>query len=283
MFSSLAILSLGGVLTACEDGPNQTYSPSPLGAGNNWNNGNSAPSAGNAGASYDGGFNSITPLNLCSADLQRTRWANLLTQPIVPGDPKNNFHPTFGGIDLAGPDWGGVTFQTVEKQLCSGIDVGPAGDGMQVSEGACFGDNCEFLFAYVAATHVVNQVVLNLGYTGACDYTSDPAHGAPHSYHMVIGQQIQKDNKPFEIDWNDGNLAAGTEIFNGLMYTFGGPRGMPGSAYMGPVTNCQPSSCPLTTSGTEVTWSIEALGLRLWFGSMSTQPTASTLVRVDLL
>jgi hypothetical protein len=232
IFSSLAILSLGGVLTACEDGPNQTYSPSPLGAGNNWNNGNPPPSVGNAGASYDGGFNAITPLNLCTPDQQRIAWAKLLNQPIIPGDPNNGFKPTFGGLNLAGPDWGGITFQEVEQKLCSGIDVGPAGDGTQVSEGACFGDNCEFLFAYVAATHVVNQVVLNLGYTGACDFTSDPKY-SKHSYHMVIGQQIQKDNAPWEIDWTDSKLVSLMEIYNGMQYSFGGAASQ-GGIYNGP-------------------------------------------------
>jgi hypothetical protein len=274
---------VGLSLVACEDGPNQTYSPAPAGAGNNWNNGRSDPSVGHGPASFGSGFGSITPLELCTADKQRVTWAKLLTQPIVPGDPKNNYHPTFAGIDLAGPDWGGITFESAEEQLCSGTDIGAAGDGMQPATGACFGDNCEFLFAYVNATHVVNQVVLNLGYTGACDFTSDPKGGNPgHSYHAVIGQQIQKDNQPFEIDWTDAKLASLMEIYNGMLYTFGGPGIYTGydSLSCSSDSSClvyPPSVAP--SNGNECIFGVrQLLTYWLWSCPNTLQPTVSTIV-----
>lgn len=298
MLSSLAMLSLS--LTACEDGPNQTYSPSPAGAGNYWNDGNPAPSVGKGPASFNTNFGAITPLNLCSADQQRETWAQLLQWPIDPGNKANNFHPEFGGgltcgkgvptpcgpLDLAGPEWGGVTFEQAEQLLCTGTDIGPAGDGMQPAEGACFGDNCEFLFAYVSATHVVNQVVLNLGYTGACDFKSDPtdnvfAKGA-HSYHMVIGQQIQKDGQPFEINWTDSKLSSLMEIYNGMMYTFGGPGIYPGTADKLPCSadsSClvyPPSVAP--SNGNECIFGVrQLLTYWLWTCPNTLQPTVSTI------
>src|SRR6202042_3245802 len=83
IFSSLATLSLGAGLTACEDGPNQTFSPASANAGNFWNNGNPDASVGGGSTPLDGSpAVNITPLNLCSPDLQRAKWAEMLTQPI---------------------------------------------------------------------------------------------------------------------------------------------------------------------------------------------------------
>jgi hypothetical protein len=230
VFSSLAMLTLGGTLVACEDGPNQTYSPSAPGAGNYWNNGNPDASVGTATGQYDANFGQLTPLQLCTSDQQRIAWANMLTQPMVPGDSNDGLRPHFAGLNLAQSDWGGITYEEAEYTLCSGIDVGGGDDGTTSTEDACFGDNCEVMFDYVPATHVVGQIDLSLGYTGAADYFSDPAQfPTQHHYHMVIGQEIQKDGIPFEIDWNDPHYASLMEIYFSQMFTYGGGIGQVGS------------------------------------------------------
>src|SRR5579864_795924 len=107
MFSSLAVLASGGALMACEDGPNQPFSPAPAGAQNYWNNGNPDASVTGIAAFYDASFGAITPLQLCTAEEQRLRWAKMLTQPMIPGDYHDGLRPTFAGLNLAQPDWSG--------------------------------------------------------------------------------------------------------------------------------------------------------------------------------
>jgi hypothetical protein len=232
VYSSLTLLSLGGALAACEDGPNQTYSPAAPGSGNYWNNGNPDGSVGNATGQYDAGFGQLTPLQLCTADQQRVAWAKMLTEPMIPGDPNDGLRPHFAGLNLAQPDWGGITYEQAEYVLCSGVDVGGGDDGTTSTEDACFGDSCEVMFDYVPATHVVGQIDLSLGYTGSADFYSDPSQfpGTQHQYHMVIGQEIQKDGMPFEIDWNDPHYAALMEIYFSQLFSYGGGIGPVGSA-----------------------------------------------------
>jgi hypothetical protein len=206
MYSSLATLALGAGLTACEDGPNQTFSPAAASAGNYWNNGNPDAAAGNAPGSYDATpSTNITPLDLCAPNLQRERWAEMLTQPIYPGNPYPAAKPTFdalgfpqfdqtkwglgtgqtmfAGLQINGVNWGGLTIEDAQAglvnppsaALCSSIPGGSGSDGSTPVVTGCFGDNCEVAFSYVPATHVVGQVFLSQGYTGYADFYSDPA------------------------------------------------------------------------------------------------------------
>jgi hypothetical protein len=268
IFTSLATLAapvvMGAGLTACEDGPNQTFSPAPPNAGNFWNNGNPDASVGNGIQNFDAANSTnITPLNLCSPDEQRDKWAEMLQQPLFPGTPylqigkdANGFpiynnkwgtglgHTSYAGMDLDSTDWQGITFAGAQQLLCSAIDIGGDSDGITPTEATCFGDSCEVLFEYVPATHVVGQVVLSLGYTGAADFWSDPkskldpplADGScipgsspcvkANHYHMVIGQEIQKNGAPFELNWTDPKITAHMMIYNAQMYYYGTAQGL---------------------------------------------------------
>jgi hypothetical protein len=271
--SSIATLGLGVGLTACEDGPNQVYSPAPSSAGNYWNNGDPDASAGTGRQSLDASNSTnITPLNLCSPDLQRQKWAEMLTEPIFPGVPYlqtgkdalgfpiyndkwgTGFgHASFAGMDVDGVDWRGIDIEGAESLLCSSIPVGQSSDGLTPTEAVCFGDSCEVLFEYVPATHVVGQIVLSLGYTGAADFWSDPkskldppvsgAEPIPglggiksNHYHIVIGQEILKNGSPFELDWTDPKIITHMMIFNAQMYYYGEIQGV----YLG---EDDPQSC----------------------------------------
>jgi hypothetical protein len=317
IFSSLATLALGAGLTACEDGPNQTFSPAPPSAGNFWNNGDVDGSAGTGTTPLDGspGTN-ITPLNLCSADLQRAKWAEMLKQPILPGTPYlqtgkdaldfplyNNVwntglgHASFAGMDMDSNDWAGINIEGAEALLCSSIPIGSSSDGLTPTELVCFGDACEVEFEYVPSTHVVGQVILNLGYTGAADFYSDPksmldppgtgggmaehipgftdsAHLSNH-YHIVIGQQIQKNNQPFEINWNDPKIATLMMIFNAQMYYYGTDQGV----YFGKDDSClfyPPADAP--SNGNQCIFGVRPL-LTYWEEQCATglQPGVSTI------
>jgi hypothetical protein len=272
MLSSLATLGLAAGLVACEDGPNQTFAPASSGAANFWNNGNPDASVGTGTQSLDAANSTnITPLNLCSPDLQRQKWAEMLTQPILPGVPYLQIgkdplgfpiyngkwgtglgHTSIAGMDVDGIDWTGIDIEGAESLLCSSIPLGGSSDGLTPTEAVCFGDSCEVLFEYVPATHVVGQIVLGLGYSGAADFWSDPKSKAdpPDSsaeinpasgvrqnhYHMVLGQQIQRNGIPFELDWTDPKITNHMKVYNAQMYYYGSAQGI----YLG---NDDPQTC----------------------------------------
>lgn len=163
-----------------------------------------------------------------------------------------------------------------ESVLCVGHDLGDVlGDGSRV-EG--WGSSNEVQLTYDPATGDGKVLSLYLGYTGSCDFTSEPAKGPVHAYHLVVGQQIQKDGLPFELNWSDPAFAAGNEVYSALLYTFGRP-----SIYTGEDMNCLPAMCPLSPSTTPASFLVAPLSFEMWFADPSLQPAASTIVRVDLL
>jgi hypothetical protein len=271
ILTSLGTLALGAGLTACEDGPNQTFSPAPPNAGNFWNNGNPDAAVGSGTQEYDAApSTNITPLNLCSPDLQRQKWAEMLTQPIFPGVPFQQGpadalgFPTYGttwgtgtgevsfaGLNVDGTDWNGITFAGAQALLCSAVDLGSSSDGITPTEQTSFGNSQEVIFEYVPQTQVVGQIILSLGYTGAADFYSDPNSkldpgtikspvpgitGLTNHYHIVIGQQIQKNGAPFELNWTDPTITSHMMIYNAQMYFYGSQQGV----YLG---HDDPQSC----------------------------------------
>src|SRR6516164_7131218 len=103
LIAALSSMSLLG----CEDGPNQTYSPAPPGAGDflNGQNPGSGPVIDPATASLQQGFDSFSRQQICSASEKRTRWAKAISAEIQP--PRK-----YGGIDMAGDDtWRGLTVE----------------------------------------------------------------------------------------------------------------------------------------------------------------------------
>jgi hypothetical protein len=151
----IAALS-SATLLACEDGPNQTYSPAPAGAGDLQN------------SSFDPAKTpvidpSLTSLagdpgkgssrqEICDADTKRLTWAKAIASKIEP--PRK-----YGGIDMAGDDtWRGITVEQADQINCQSVSDG--------NGGVHWGDNSEIQFFYDIGTHVVTQMVLNLGYSG---------------------------------------------------------------------------------------------------------------------
>jgi hypothetical protein len=221
----------------CEDGPAQLFTQAPPGAGDKWNNGNTAPAAVDGGQSFDAGYPRAGKTVLCSDDVKRKRWAWMLTQPIKP--------PRFyAGIDMAKDDqWDGLTIEDAESApsdpmapaggLCQSIPFGFQG-GCPSGFGGCngngWGDNSEVLFFWNVATHLVDQMELQLGYTGTMSTNMYPDHnGEMHSYSVAVGDIVRRDNQPFEIQWNNSKARAVqiTDIFNATMATFSSKAGVP--------------------------------------------------------
>jgi hypothetical protein len=220
MRSSLPLLALAlwfVALAACEDGPTQTFVPSPAGAGSNWNDGKTPPAVGDAGQGYSstnaGGTNAV---NLCTGDELQKRWSVMVREPVVP--------PQFGaGLDMAGGEsWQGLTITQAEKINCQATSVGDYfGDG---NEDVSWGDNEEVVVEYLVNNLKIDEMTLNQGYLGAIGCTGmeptppdspsqptgipcTPLQTSPmskfgqHTYVIPINSQISKDGQPFSLDW----------------------------------------------------------------------------------
>jgi len=180
---------------------------------------------------------------------ERARWATMDQQPL-------------GAWQAAGLNLGsmttGITLTEAEAINCAGEpiplvstpDSGTPDGGVCDPCGHCYaeiawGSSQEVDFEYDTMTGVVAQVVLNMGYTGAFDFWSDPKSeldppgsggGTPslppggtspsNHYHMVIGEQIQRNGEPFELDWGDPTIRSFMQIYNAMMYYYGSPLGL---------------------------------------------------------
>ena len=206
-----------------------------------FNNGNNDASFDPPTSGFDGGYAGVSRTAACTADLKRARWAKMLTEDIVP--PR-----LYAGVDMAGGDsWNGLTVEQAEQPpdpttLAGGNCQGTAqGDGNCGSgNGNCgniyWGDNQEVVFSYNLANHVVDQMELQLGYTGQMKFKS---RDKSHSYVLQVGLPPQKDGANFLIPWSNSNCQGDpanpcydeviTEMFNAAMATFdaNGEAGIP--------------------------------------------------------
>ncbi len=264
---TLIAIASAAIAIGCEDGPDQTFQPAPSGAAGNWNNGNvDAAVLTGVTASFDAGFPTQNAVTLCSTDLKRQRWAWMLAQPIQP--PRK-----YAGIDLAKDNlWDGLTIDEAESPpsdpnspeggLCQSTPLGFEGtcpSGIGGCNGNYWGNNQEVGFSWNVATHVLDQMTLNLGYTGSLQTNKYPDNnGESHDYTLTIGDIYRRDGAPFEINWNsktDRNTKI-TNIFNAIMSTYSQAAGVPFNTASctndaacvapGTVSNCQ---CLHATTG----------------------------------
>jgi hypothetical protein len=258
----LACLTLLG----CEDGPTQPYNPSPDGAGDQWNDGQTPPVSdpGKQGfGSQSGGGNKV---ELCPGDQKAKVWANLVKQPIVP--------PTLGaGLDISGKNWQGLTIDEAEKVDCQSINIGDLfGDGTQTNY---WGDNNEVIVDYRVSTRKILFMIFLPGYLGTMEAMS---RDKSTKYSVPIYSQILKDGKPMTIDWNqpDKFSAEINEIYDAMIATFA--PGLP------PDPDCVGSgACIVGNFGDVAYFGFSALGTFLWVDNKNAaQPTPSIFTRVDM-
>jgi hypothetical protein len=193
-----------GLLTACDNGPGQTYKPPPAGASSWWNNGDtgSTPLPGTAGTATAAapGFSGFVPTsngqntnlaNICTAARQQQTWAAMDVAPVVyPNIGANlnlagtaykgadgkigNTCSTPGQCTMTGPTtWQGLTIEQAEQVLCQGVEIGDAfGDGNQ---DVAWGGNGEVDAEYLISNHHIIYLGLGLvgsGYLGTMTFTS---------------------------------------------------------------------------------------------------------------
>lgn len=216
--ASLALASFA--LMGCEDGPNQVFSAAPAGAGDRWNNGNTAPSVDPTRAGFDGKFGGGSKQEICTGEQKAARWSKMVNEPIRP--------PRFAaGLDFAGGEkWPGLLFPDAEKINCQSDSLGQ-GSGTLVNS---WGDAGEVVVEYNINNLKLSFVSMNTGYKGAIEFKSRPgsrfSQDGEHSYVGVVGKPIMRDGKRVEFSWaNSGpdqvkDDALFTELYDALMYTF---------------------------------------------------------------
>ena len=186
----VALMPLPSLLSGCEDGPNQTYSPAPNGAPGAWNGPPGAGGLGDGGAfvgngteAYDASWGGTNANDLCTPAQQTKIWNGLFQEPVlIPG--------LAGGIDMAGgpngdgasgyvpgmpfnydptkETWTGATVEQAEKILCTGTaDVIYYGLTNTLGWGnGCAAGLCELSVLYNTNSRIITDLLFQYGYIG---------------------------------------------------------------------------------------------------------------------
>ena len=271
--SVLVVLSVfaAAPLSGCEDGPGQPYEPSPNGAGDNWNNGNTPPAVDDGGVGFgDPSKEGTTKTETCSAPVKAKRWSAMVKEPVKP--------PRFaGGLDMAGGDsWAGLTIEDAEKINCQSIAAGDNG-------GEAFnywGDAAELVMTYRRSNHKGLRFIVRPGYRGVLTAKSPDGK---HTYGFPVNAQMQKDGAPFTLDWTGDNgknfVGPADDIFRALMFTFapGLPLDRDG------VTCLDTGKCIKGSFGDVAYLFVPAVGVGLFIENQNApQPTPSIFNRIDI-
>ena len=103
LFAAASLAFIG-----CDDGPNQTFSPAPDGAGQKWNDGKTPGGADPATGNFQPTGGGTNKQDICDAPTKKAAWAFAFNQPIIPPT-------TAGNINMAGGDsWAGITIEQAE-------------------------------------------------------------------------------------------------------------------------------------------------------------------------
>jgi hypothetical protein len=252
--SSFALIALAGLHEACT-GVVLTTNVTDAGATPDSSfvdahvNPDSSPPTGDSGGTIPEGGPEGGPSGCSTLAGKLARWSVMDESPFAPWN--------MAGLAIGSME-AGITLSEAESINCIGTpipllsspDAGTPDGGVCDMCGHCYaeiawGTSQEVDFEYDTTTNVVAQVVLNMGYTGAADFWSDPnskldppgTGGGTTSvgpgetkpsnhYHMAIGQQIQKNAQPFELNWDDPEIASHMMIYNAMMYFYGSPLGI---------------------------------------------------------
>ncbi len=219
-------------ISGCEDGPNQTFNPSPSGAGDTWNNGNSNGNANSGSQNFtDNGSTGTNRNEICDVNKKHAVWAEMVKNPIHPpsvgggldiaGGPKGDGVPD-PMSNLANESWTGLTLDQAEKINCqSTFAYDEYGDGSVYD--SYWGDNGEVQVSYRVSNRQILNVILAQGYLGTLDVTSPPdMAGKKHNYSVGVGVPISLDKMPLALDWNDatGFNAKVNALYNAVTATY---------------------------------------------------------------
>jgi hypothetical protein len=187
----VALAPLIGV--GCEDGPNQTYSPAPPGAGAVWNG---PPATGGIKADggayvpgatqgYDGSVGGTNANERCTGPQEKDIWKKYFNAPILPpglgagldmaggvnsdGIAGYTGDPTKFAYDATKETWTGVTVEQAEALLCQGT-----ADSIYygVTNTIGWGEQLEVSALYNTNSRIITDLIFTTGYNGTVTATS---------------------------------------------------------------------------------------------------------------
>ncbi len=278
------------VMMGCEDGPTQTYSPAPGGAGDH-QNGTQSEDGGSwadpASKDFTQRQTGQNKQELCTGAEKAKMWAWALQQDITP--------PTGStALDLSGGDsWQGLTVEKAETPvrdgkgaliipppkgggLCQGDAQGDLfGDGNQV---ITWGDNAELWMHYLVSNRKGSFTVFYQGYLGSMKLKSRTGgRFGDHTYEVPVSRQVQRDGAGFTMDWNGAKGANDwrNEIHDAVLNTFAGG--------LAPSDDCNADRRCIQGSFGDVAYLyVPAVGSAIWVLNQNAgQPTPSVPYRLD--
>ncbi len=265
--SSKALPLVALMFMACEDGPTQPYSPSPDGADQKWNDGQTPPVTDDGKQGFGTQNGGTNKQEICTGEQKAKIWGNMVLQPIKPPT-------TAAGLDISGGDsWNGMTIEEAEQKLCQSVNYGDAfGDGSQVNY---WGDNGEVWAEYRVSTRKILSMFFWPGYQGKVEPTT---RDGMHKYSIPVGSQMSKDGKPFSLDWTDPPkfTTEVNDIYDAILSTFS--PGLPQDP------NCFASGGCIKGNFGDVGYIyFPAIGSAFWVDSyVAPQPVPSTFQRLDM-
>jgi hypothetical protein len=178
------VVVLAGV--ACEDGPDQTFSPAPPNAASIWNGADAGPIVGISSQSFDastsGGQNANTR---CNAVTAKNTWSKYFSEPIAPpglgggldiaGGPTGDGSSGYAGAATAysyqpnSESWAGATVLQAENLLCQGTYINIY---YGVTNTLSWGENNEFGVLYNSDNLSITDLLFQTGYAGTFNATS---------------------------------------------------------------------------------------------------------------
>lgn len=152
--AALVALGLALALSACEEGPEQIYTPNPPELDPAVLNGHGASGVRAPGTqpfAYTTSGTASGTTKICEADELAKRWSKMVKQPIVPGVGA-------GGLDLRGKNWAGLTVDEAQQKLCQAYIYS---SGM-----VYWGDNAELIAFHDTKNRLIDRLVTLTGYEG---------------------------------------------------------------------------------------------------------------------
>ena len=312
-FFMAPVVALAALLnTACEDGPNQPYSPAAGNAGNIWNGPGGAGGLGDGGSfvgtstqGYDASFGGTNLNQLCTATTEKAVWSSLFSQAIaVPG--------VAGGIDIAGgystaPEgncksgcrgasgyisgqpytydesketWTGATVENAEAILCQAV---PTSVYFGETNTVGWGEALEFSALYVVSSRQITDLLIEPGYAGglvATNATDTPTSPKGTAWNLSMNNlPLTKNGTAVNLTWDlsdQGFISNINDFYNALLDTY--QPAFPRDTECISVGHCSAFIIPQ-----EAAIQFPAMNLTLYFGApASPQPAPSTVDLMDI-
>ncbi|HEX8789569.1 MAG TPA: hypothetical protein VF765_01360 [Polyangiaceae bacterium] len=289
-------------LTACEDGPNQTYNPAPNGAGNVWNGPGSAglpeggTYSGNGSQQYDASFGGQNANVTCTADQAKAIWHNAFQQPILPpgiaggldiaggynGDGNANYTPGQPyKYDETKETWIGATLEQAQSILCT---ADPDSIYYGITSTAGWGNGCpacELSVLYNPNSRKITDLLFQYGYVGTMNATSTDGKTqyALGLNNLPWTATTSAGTTQITLNWNDSAALNKTanELYDAYRNTY--------APTFPPDTDCQAAGhCIIGNNYTAggYFWFTEINAVMFVTNTLAPQPAASTITLVDL-